>query len=184
MLNSSSPPPQTASIVDEKTKTNTEDAPQEDTVSKRTERAPSQEGSTDALSSPFPNFKHQELLVQPYDDELRRDVEFQERMWSTLVTGHRSRDPTLLLSTIPGYMRWGWMMDVRLTNRIRRVEPDVTWTGPRISCFVDVTPGIRVIKRRRRALWRDAINHEHRTGTRHVVIFVRYWCYHPVSSSS
>ena len=80
MLNSSSPPPQTASIVDEKTKANTEDAPQEDNVSKRTERAPSQEGSTDALSSPFPNFKHQELLVQPYDDELRRDVEFQERM--------------------------------------------------------------------------------------------------------
>ena len=35
----------------------------------------------ESISNPFPIFAHTDLLARPYDQELKRDVEFAERMF-------------------------------------------------------------------------------------------------------
>ncbi|KAH8113923.1 hypothetical protein DFH11DRAFT_283148 [Phellopilus nigrolimitatus] len=52
----------------------------------REERAGSANMGVDAaLAEPFASFAHQDVLVRPYDDELRRDVDFQEQLHQLLL---------------------------------------------------------------------------------------------------
>lgn len=52
----------------------------------KSNRASSQEAGADALAEPFPGFQHEEVLAKPFNEELRRDMEFQERTFLSFTT--------------------------------------------------------------------------------------------------
>lgn len=49
------------------------------TNSSKTVAPLTQDNAKTMLTAPFPQFCHQDVIVKPFDDELRRDMLFQER---------------------------------------------------------------------------------------------------------
>lgn len=50
-----------------------------------------QKKTNETLSEPFEPFTHQTLLVKPFDDETRRDIDFQKRETATGTTNEYMR---------------------------------------------------------------------------------------------